>query len=67
MKKLIKSRVCGTREQYIYALFTKDRSTVAAKKKRKKRKKEKKRKHRRNTFKCYPNIHLDNSQKVGTP
>ena len=37
MKKLIKSGVCGTHEQYIYALFTKDRSTVAAEEKRKKR------------------------------
>ena len=53
MKKLIKSGVCGTHEQYIYALFTKDRSTVAAE-----RKKKKKRKRRRSTFKCYPNIHL---------
>ena len=37
MKKLIKSGVCGTREQCIYALFTKDRSTVAAEKKKKKK------------------------------
>ena len=42
MKKLIKSGVCGTREQYIYALFTKDQSTVAAEKKKKKEKKEEK-------------------------
>ena len=35
MKKLIKSGVCGTHEQYIYALFTKDRSTVAAEEKKK--------------------------------
>ena len=49
MKKLIKSGVCGTHEQYIYALFTKDRSTVAAKEKKKKKKK--KRKRRRSTFK----------------
>ena len=37
MKKLIKSRVCGTHEQCIYALFTKDRSTVAAEEKKKKK------------------------------
>ena len=35
MKKLIKSGVCGTYEQCIYALFTKDRSTVAAEEKKK--------------------------------
>ena len=52
MKKLIKSGVCETYEQCIYALFTKDRSTVAAEEKKKKRKR------RRNTFKCYPNIHI---------
>ena len=40
MKKLIKSGVCGTREQCIYALFTKDWSTVAAEKKRKEKKRE---------------------------
>ena len=34
MKKLIKSGVCGTRKQCIYALFTKDLSTVAAEKKK---------------------------------
>ena len=34
MKKLIKSEVCGTHEQCIYALFTKDRSTVAAEEKK---------------------------------
>ena len=50
MKKLIKSGVCGTHEQYIYALFTKYRSTVAAKEK-KKEKKKKKRKRRHSTFK----------------
>ena len=38
MKKLIKSRVCGTHEQCIYAPFTKDRSTVAAEEKKKKKK-----------------------------
>ena len=38
MKKLIKSGVCGTHEQCIYALFTKDRSTVAAEGKKKKKK-----------------------------
>ena len=38
MKKLIKSEVCGTHEQCIYALFTKDRSTVAAEEKKKKKK-----------------------------
>ena len=38
MKKLIKSGVFGTREQYIYALFTKDQSTVAAEKKKKRKK-----------------------------
>ena len=38
MKKLIKSGVCGTHEQCIYALFTKDRSTVAAEEKKKKKK-----------------------------
>ena len=37
MKKLIKSWVCGIHEQYIYALFTKDWSTVAAEEKKKKR------------------------------
>ena len=37
MKKLIKSGVCGTHEQCIYALFTKDQSTVAAEEKKKKR------------------------------
>ena len=37
MKKLIKSEVCKTREQCIYALFTKDRSTVAAEEKIKKK------------------------------
>ena len=52
MKKLIKSGVCGTYEQCIYALFTKDWSTVAVEEKKKK-----KRKRRRSTFKCYPNIH----------
>ena len=35
MKKLIKSGVCGTHEQCIYALFTKYRSTVAAEEKKK--------------------------------
>ena len=39
MKKLIKSGVCETHEQCIYALFTKDRSTVAAEEKKKKKKK----------------------------
>ena len=39
MKKLIKSGVCGTYEQCIYALFTKDRSTVAAEEKKKKKEK----------------------------
>ena len=38
MKRLIKSGICGTHEQYIYALFTKDRSTVALKKKKKEKK-----------------------------
>ena len=37
MKKLIKSGVCGTYKQYIYVLFTKDRSTVASEEKKKKR------------------------------
>ena len=37
MKKLIKSGVCETYKQYIYALFTKDRSTVAAEEKKKKK------------------------------
>ena len=37
MKKLIKSEVCGTHEQCIYALFTKDLSTVATEEKKKKR------------------------------
>ena len=40
MKKLIKSEVCGTYEQFIYALFTKDRSIVAAEEKKKKKKRE---------------------------
>ena len=40
MKKLIKSGVYGTHEQCIYALFTKDRSTVAAEEKKKKKKRE---------------------------
>ena len=40
MKKLIKSGVCGTHEQCIYALFTKDRSTIAAEEKKKKKKRE---------------------------
>ena len=55
MKKLIKSGVCGTHEQYIYALFTKYRSTVAAKEK----KKEKKKRENADTahLKCYPNIY----------
>ena len=35
MKKLIKSGVCETHEKCIYALFTKDRSTVAAEEKKK--------------------------------
>ena len=35
MKKLIKSGVCGTYEQYIYVLFTKDRSTIASEEKKK--------------------------------
>ena len=39
MKKLIKSGVCGTCEQCIYALFIKDLSTVAAEKKKKKKEK----------------------------
>ena len=34
MKKLIKSGICGTHEQYIYALSTKDWSTVAAEEKK---------------------------------
>ena len=55
MKKLIKSGVCRTHEQCIYALFTKDLSTVATEEKKKKKKK---RKRRRSTFKCYPNINL---------
>ena len=38
MKKLIKNGVCGTYEQCIYALFTKDRSTVAAEEKKKEEK-----------------------------
>ena len=37
MKKLIKSGVCGTHKQCIYALFTKDRSTIAAEEKKKKK------------------------------
>ena len=37
MKKLIKSGVCGTHEQCIYALFTKDWSTVAVEEKKKKK------------------------------
>ena len=49
MKKLIKSGVCGTHEQCIYARFTKDRSTVAAKEKKKEKKKKRKRRH--STFK----------------
>ena len=40
MKKLIKSEVCGTHKQCIYALFTKDRSTIAAEEKKKKKKRE---------------------------
>ena len=52
MKKLIKSGVCGTHEQYIYALFTKDRSTVAAKEKKRKKKRENADAAR---LKCYPN------------
>ena len=39
MKKLIKSGVYGTHEQCIYALFTKDRSTVATEGKKKKKEK----------------------------
>ena len=39
MKKLIKSGVCGTYEQYMYVLFTKDRSTVASEEKKKKKEK----------------------------
>ena len=34
---MIKSGACGTHEQCIYALFTKDRSTVAAEEKKKKK------------------------------
>ena len=37
MKKLIKNEVCGTHKQCIYALFTKDRSIVAAEEKKKKK------------------------------
>ena len=37
MKKLLKNEVCGTREQYMGALFTAEKSKhVARKKKRKK-------------------------------
>ena len=43
MKKLIKNGVCGTHNQCIYALFTKDSSTVAAEEKKKREKKKKKR------------------------
>ena len=39
MKKLIKSRVCEVREQCTNALFTEERSTIAAEKKKKKKKK----------------------------
>ena len=39
MKKLIKSGVCGTHEQCIYALFTKDWSTVVVEEKKKRKKK----------------------------
>ena len=55
MKKLIKSGVCGTYEQYIYVLFTKDRSTIAAKEKKMKKKKRENADAAR--LKCYPNIH----------
>ena len=34
MEKLIKNGVCGTYEQCIYALFTKDRSTIATEEKK---------------------------------
>ena len=37
MKKLLKSGICGTREQYTSALFMKDQSNVAADKKKKKK------------------------------
>ena len=37
MKKLIKSGICETHKQCIYTLFTKDRSTIAAEKKKKER------------------------------
>ena len=36
MKKLLKSVICETREQYTGALFTVEKSNVAAKKKKKK-------------------------------
>ena len=39
MKKLIKSGICETHKQYIYTLFTKDQSTIAAEEKKKKKKK----------------------------
>ena len=38
MKKLIKNGVYGTYKQYIYALFTKDQSTVVDEEKNKKKK-----------------------------
>ena len=41
MKKLLKSKICGTREQCIGALFSVEKSKhVAGKKKKKKEKKE---------------------------
>ena len=40
MKKLLKSVICGTREQYTNALFTEDLSNVAADKKKKKKKRQ---------------------------
>ena len=38
MKKLIKNGVCWTYKQCIYALFTKDLSSVAAEEEKKKKK-----------------------------
>ena len=58
MKKLIKSGVCRTREQCIYARFTKDRSTVAAEKKKKKKKK-KRRENVDAALKCAIQTYID--------
>ena len=45
MKKLLKIEVCGSYEQCTHALFTGEKSTTAAKKKKWKRKRKRESKH----------------------